>query len=302
MQIGIKNKLLISLGLIFTIPLFSGCGASRQGAFNMDEKDLVSASTSEAAATALTAGDTLWNERGDEMKLTEGLAKWEAAAAASPNHEVFTKLARGYYFLADTHYALESKKELKDVTYEKALSAAEKALAAASTGYRDARKAGTSHEDALKFVEKDGVAALYWWSSALGKWAATKGFTTRLKYKDTLKKTMERISELDPSYFYGGFHRFMGAFETKTAGLAGGSLEKAKEHFEQSVAIAPNYLGTKVLWADYYATKTNDKDLFVRLLNEVIAADASAVPELTPENISEQAKAKALLEEVDDRF
>ena len=111
---------------------------------------------------------------------------------------------------------------------------------------------------------------------------------------------MQRASELDPTYFHGGYHRYMGAFETKTAGLAGGSLEKAKEHFEKSIEVAPGYLGTKVLYADYYATKTNDKELFVRLLNEVVSADPSAVPELLPENISEQAKAKALLAELDD--
>ena len=66
--------------------------------------------------------------------------------------------------------------------------------------------------------------------------------------------------------------------------------------------MAPNYLGTKVLWADYLAKKNNDKETYKRLLEEVLAADPNIDPEIAPENRAEQEKAKQLLAEIDNTF
>ena len=72
--------------------------------------------------------------------------------------------------------------------------------------------------------------------------------------------------------------------------------------FEKAVTMAPNYFGTKVLWADYLCTKTQDQAQFKKLLEEVIAADANVDPEVAPENKIEQAKAQKLLKQIDDQF
>ena len=37
---------------------------------------------------------------------------------------------------------------------------------------------------------------------------------------------------------------------------------KAKEHYDKSIAVSPNYFGTKVILAQYYAIKKQDKALF----------------------------------------
>jgi hypothetical protein len=57
-----------------------------------------------------------------------------------------------------------------------------------------------------------------------------------------------------------------------------------------------------VLWAEFYCTKTQDKDLYKKLLEEVIAADPNVDPEIVAENKIEQAKAKKLLAAIDDQF
>ena len=106
--------------------------------------------------------------------------------------------------------------------------------------------------------------------------------------------------------------RYFGGYEAATAGIAGGSLDKSKENFEKSIALAPNYLGTKVLFADFLCPKLqkdadgdgepDGKVLFKKLLDEVIAADAAVDPEIEPENRMEQAKAKKLLARIDELF
>ena len=48
--------------------------------------------------------------------------------------------------------------------------------------------------------------------------------------------------------------------------------------------------------------KTQNKEAFEALLNEVISADISGNPKLLPENTAEQAKARALLAQTDDLF
>ena len=88
---------------------------------------------------------------------------------------------------------------------------------------------------------------MYWYAANLGKWASSKGFTTRLKYKDDLKATMDRVKTLDEGYFYGAVWRYFGGYEAVTNGM-GGSLDKSKENFEKAIAIAPNYLGNCLLY------------------------------------------------------
>jgi hypothetical protein len=67
--------------------------------------------------------------------------------------------------------------------------------------------------------------------------------------------------------------------------------------FDKGVASAPHYLETKVLYAEAYCThgKVKNTELFRQLLNEVLAADVSAYPEIQPENDNAKAKAKDLL-------
>ena len=79
-------------------------------------------------------------------------------------------------------------------------------------------------------------------------------------------------------------------------------MGKAVIRFDESIELQPGYLGTKVLKAEYYATKMQDAELFAKLLDEVLAADPDAIPELGPENRAEQAKAKKLKANQSDFF
>jgi len=124
---------------------------------------------------------------------------------------------------------------------------------------------------------------MYWYASALGKWAKKKGFAVLLGQKDNVKATMDRALELAPDYFYGGPHRYFGAYYAIAPSFAGGDLEKSKVHFKKSLEIEPNYVGTKVLWAEELAVKQQDEETFDRLINEVLQTPDDVIPELVPD-------------------
>ncbi len=291
---------------LLALALATGCATTREAAWDEQEQPAASAEPAAAdrAAALIAEGDALWQERLDKAKLQQAIAKWEEAAAAAPSVELAVKLSRGHYFLADGHFALENNVEQRDAHYTTGLEWAEKSIKMAAPEFVAAMKAGEKHRDAIKKAPKEAVPGMYWYSTNMGKWAASKGFATVLRYKDDIKATMDHVMALDPNYFYAAPYRYFGAYEARTAGIAGGSLEKSEENFKRSVELSPDYLATKVLWAEYLCPKQQEggKETAKRLLEEVIAADANAVPEIAAENTIEQKKAKALLAKLDELF
>ncbi|MGV3621357.1 MAG: TRAP transporter TatT component family protein [Archangium sp.] len=280
----------------------SGCATTYEAKW--DEKPTAAAAGTEADAltAAIAEGDAAWEQRADKAKLLEAITKWEAAFEKGQSGDLAAKLSRGHYLLGDGYYALENNTEARDNEYQKGLDWATKALKLSAPEFAKAMSDGKKHTEAITLAPKEAVPAMYWYATNLGKWAASKGFATRLRYKDDIKATMEHVKALDETYFFAGPWRYFGSFEALTAGLAGGSLEKSEANFKKAVEMSPTYLGTKVLWADYLCTKKQDKETFKKLLDEVIAADAKAEPSIAAENAIEQQKAKKLLAEIDEKF
>ena len=295
--------------LTWIVPALAVSGCATTYNAKWDEKPAaataaVAAAPTEADATKALSdkADALWAKRDDKQSLAEAIAAYEQLAEKAPSADLFAKLSRAHYLLADGFYAVEGAAEARDAGYQKGLDWATKSLKAAAPAFAEAMAAGKKHPEAIQLAGKEAVPGMYWYATNLGKWAASKGFATRLRYKDDAKSTMDRVKALDAGFFYSAPLRYFGSFEALTAGIAGGSLTKSEENFKAAVEAAPNYLGTKVLWADYLCTKKQDKATYLKLLGEVVAADAKADPEIAPENAIEQAKAKKLLAEVEDKF
>lgn len=276
----------------------SGCAT--QYAAKWDEKP-VTAATGTVDATAAADADAAWGARKDPAKLMEAIGKWEALGAQSSDAELFAKLSRAYY-LAGERYAFEEKNDKRDEAYQKGLDWATKSLKISAPEFAKLMSEGKAHAEAIVKAPKESIPAMYWYASNLGKWAAAKGFATRLRYKDDIKATIDHIKSMDEKYFYAAPWRYLGGYEAATAGLAGGSLEKSEENFKKAVEMAPGYLGTKVLWADYLCVKRQDKATYEKLLKDVVAANAAAEPEIEAENLLEQEKAKKLLSQIDEKF
>ena len=253
------------------------------------------------AAANIAAGDAHWAKRSDPNEIRAAIAAWEKAAQADPkNVELLVKLTRGNYFLADGFLRANDKEYLKYMDI--GVKWGEKAMQAASPEFDKKMQGGAKLPEAVVVIPKEGVPAMYWYASSLGKWAKRKSFAVLLGQKDNVRAIMTRVLELEPNYYHGGPYRYFGVFYAVAPAFAGGDLKKSKESFEKSLQLAPTYVGTKVLWAEELAVKEQDEETFDKLLNEVLAAPDDVIPELKPEIMVEKQKAKELLADKDDRF
>ena len=286
-----------------------GCATTHEA--HWADKPAAAPATADAADKAkalVDDGDKLWAERGDQQKLIAAIAKWEEAAKLAASADVASKLSHAHYLLGDGYYAVADDVANRDAEYQKGLDWATQALKLAAPEFAAAVAGGKKFSEAIQLAPKDAVPAMYWYASNMGKWATSQGFATVLKYKDDIKATMDHVKALDEQYFYAGPWRYFGAYEARTAGIAGGDLGRSKEDFTKAVTLAPHYLGTKVLWAEFLCVKHQKADdpdgkaQFKKLLDEVIAADANADPAIAAENTIEQKKAKKLLAKIDELF
>lgn len=270
-----------------------------------------------APSAAMEAGLPAWNARAQSLdKVFEAIAAWEAAlgctagtnspaerCASVPttaeNTELLALITRAYYFSADSYMRGDESRYLDYMN--RAVWWGERALIAASPEFGEKMRNKGKYHEVIGVVGIEGLPAMYWYATALGKWARASGFGVLVGQKDNIKATMERALELDPNFYHGGPHRYFGAYYAVAPAFAGGDLDKSQQHYQTSLEIAPYFLGTKVLMAENLATKLDDEEMFDRLLQEVLDADLATVPEeIQPEMTIEKEKAKELMQLKDE--
>lgn len=307
-----RNCLVVWLALGLLGMAAMGCGATSaaDGETTLPKQQIAEkqATPADQYAAELARGDKLFEKRDELPELEQAIAAYQSAAKLNPKDpEVWTRLARAVYLKADGFLSFEkdsSDEAMKRFLnmHERGIVYAKRALLAYSPEFQKKMQADEKMEEAVKVLDKKAAPALYWMASNYGKWGVAKGFTTILKYKDLIKNVMETVLKLDQDYFFTAANRYFGAYYAKTPSFAGGDMKKSKEHFETSLKKSPQYFGTKVLMAEYYAKKEDDKALFEKLLNEVLKGDPNVDPKCAPENRIEQRKAKALMAKIDDLF
>lgn len=287
-------------------PALPGCATTRQTGWQAAEAT-AEAESPEAQTRRqqlVEEAEERWNQRDDRQALEQAIERWEQALEIDPGrYETWTDLARAYYFLADCHVQFEddATEEMKDA-YEESTQAAEQALIQLSPEFSERMQGGERMEDAVTVLGEDAVAALYWRSSALGKWASAEGFATLLSYKDEVRAVMSHIHQLDREFYFGGPDRYFGAFFARAPSFAGGDLDRSKAHFDASLQIEPNYFATRVLYAEDYGVKAQERELFDQQLEYVLETDPEILPEVAPENRCEQRKAQRALDKADEVF
>lgn len=303
------------IGVLALVPMLTACSmfaAERESSYEQAPAPAPSQSAESAAAgatapaeaaasaaTARAAADAAFENRDDRAQLEQAIGDYEKALAGSPNDvTLYERLARATYFLADAHLRAEPVKQ--EEIYNKSIEWGERCMAL-DANFKAKVEGGTKPDQAAKGLSKEYAGCIYWAAAALGKWATIKGFATRVANKDRIKNWVDTVTLLDPTYFYGAPDRYWGAYYAILPGFMGKDLNKSEEHFKKSLAIAPNYLGTKVLMAERLATERSDRALFKALLEEVINADPNVQPEIAPENKVEQVKAKELLAQIDEK-
>ena len=166
------------------------------------------------------------------------------------------------------------------------------------------RAGGDQAKAALARAQKGDVKLLYWTASA---WvlsiAANKADMAAIAELPTPIAMMERALALDEGWNDGSIHEFFVAYDATRSAAEGGGPDRAKAHLDRALALSMNKkLGPRVSWAEGVLVQRQDRDEFVRVLQEVLRADPGEVPRFRLGNLIAQKRAKALLAHVDDLF
>ena len=152
-------------------------------------------------------------------------------------------------------------------------------------------------EEQLQKLGKDDVAALFWTASNWAKWIyLNRDQTSSLIQLPKPTSMMQRVLELDDTFYFGGAHIYFGVLYGARPPTFGGDFEKSKMHFDRAREITDHkLLVADLMQAQYLARQMNDRDDFHLRLTEIINAPEDLYPEATLLNQIVKRKAKRLL-------
>ena len=267
----------------------------------------------ENVAALVAEGDDAFADRDDERRLKLAITRWQTAIRHAPSPLLATKLARAQLLLAERQ-TLAGHVVERDSTVQQALDWANEGLKLAAPKYLEARRAGDDQRTAIRLVDSDAAPALYWFAVSLDRWAETRSPATTVRYRDDVAASFERLKLIDATAFHGGVDRGLAEIAAANALPAPGNAAAARSQllYDAAIAAAPTYLPTKVSLAENLCPRLLDdldgdgvadgRSQFVRVLEEVIAADAGTDADTAAENRIAQQQARALLARVDVIF
>jgi predicted anti-sigma-YlaC factor YlaD len=151
----------------------------------------------------------------------------------------------------------------------------------------------------------DDVPLLYWtaaaWTVAVAQSPDNPALLADLPRCEAL---MRRALALDEGYDGGAIHEYFIAFEGGRPEAMGGSLKRARFHFERAMALSGGQkVSPLVTFAETVSVRTQDRKGFLDLLDRALSFDARGkAPEYRMANLVAQRRARWLKGRVDDLF
>lgn len=161
-----------------------------------------------------------------------------------------------------------------------------------------------SLETALRQLDRSDVAPVFWAASCLAGYINLNLDDPGALAEVSRMLILARAAEaLDDTYFYAGPHLLLGTYYGKLGKALGGNPSASRRHFERFFEVTRGkFLLGKVFYAESYAVQQQDRELFVRTLEEVRDAPVNLDPEMAIANQAARTKALRLLERVNELF
>jgi tetratricopeptide (TPR) repeat protein len=219
-----------------------------------------------AAAQESDDPDRLYEQREDVTKAVAAAATWERRLAARPDDfESAWKLARACYWLGG-HVPQADRR----AQFDRGIEAARAAV----------------RTDAQR---PDGH---FWLAANMGAMAEAAGIRAGLKYRGDIKRELETVLTLDPSFQKGSADRALGRWYFKVPRLFGGNRQKSLEHLRRALAYDPNDAASLSFLADTLLDMDR-RDEARQALEKLLTV--SSDPEWAPETREFQRQAAATL-------
>lgn len=188
--------------------------------------------------------------------------------------------------------------------YLKGREAGLKALRA-SAAFRAAEQADFEEfTKALGTLEKTDVPAMFWTAYNWGQLInLSKDEPELVATLPRVTALMERVKELEPTYYHGAAHAFDMVNAASRPKLLGGVPEVAKAAYERAIAVdGGKFLSHDVMFAQYYCVQIQDSSLFKVTLQRVLDTPADVLPAARLANVISKRRAKVLLDKIADFF
>lgn len=158
--------------------------------------------------------------------------------------------------------------------------------------------------ECIKKLEKDYSELAFWTGFAWAKYIflnADKPIA--LMQLPKLLRMMERVEELDETYYFGSLYVFFGIYYGSRSRLLGGNPEKSIEYFNKAVDLTEKKnLMAFLFKAQFYAKQVQDKELFERDLEYVLNFNDTHDSRMNLMNAVSQLKARRLLQQKEELF
>lgn len=270
-------------------------------------------------ADAMSEGGEVFASDGDPELVREAvpfaLKAQEALLAREPGHRgLLESLCRGFAQYAS---AFVWQDAVEEVDPERAAAGRERAmrllLRARDYGVRGLETAHPGFgkrlredpADAASAAGEEDVPLLYWtaasWSLAI---SASGGDPSLLADLPRCEVLMRRALALREGYDHGAIHEYFIAFEGARPAAMGGSLEKARRHFDRAMELGGRKkISPLVTYAGTVSVRTQDREEFLGMLTRALSFDARGeAPEFRLANLLAQRRARSLKERVDELF
>ena len=158
-------------------------------------------------------------------------------------------------------------------------------------------------QSSLQKIKPDQIGNLFWGAFGWATWIQfQEGAPAAMADLPIVESIMLRVIELDESFYYGGAHIFLGSYYGSRPQVYGGKPDASREHFERALEINKRqFLLTQVSYAQTYARMMYDRELYLKLLSEVLEQPLTDSDMASSNKLAKVTAAK-LIQQVDEFF
>lgn len=181
----------------------------------------------------------------------------------------------------DDQDARDKTGELKNQVshhYRKGMNYALKAMTIAHPDCEERLGNVRKVDDFIQSLGVDDVPALFWYGMNLSAYINMNQDSVKAVSKLHLAtKAMEKVLELDPTYYYGCAHLALMTVYSSMPPMLGGDPERSFQHYQAQKKIAgDDFLLLDLHYARYYLYQKQDMEQYRRVLNQIMERSKEA--------------------------
>jgi len=260
-----------------------------------------------ATATLLEGVAKASSQQSDLRVLQEGMPAYlmliDGMIQSWPDNEQLLIAGAQSYSTFASLFVEDQDKEYANLLYARGRQYALRSLE--MRGFKDPlQRPFDDFKAGLKKFGKKDVPILFWTATCWANWIRLNlDSMEALSELPRVEAMMKRVLELDEAFYYGSAHLFMGIWYASRPKIAGGDLKKSQEHFLKALDLGKKkFLMAYVYYANHYARKITDKELFISTLQKVLETPAETSPDLILLNTIAKRQAKELLSRREEYF